>query len=308
MPHGVSSVPSTACPLPPAWAHGTAEAGLADAALRAGAALALVDRQVRLDTPWRGAWLDRLALEAAAASLRLVRRPEDGAGIRDAHHLRRPGDDPGPAGRVYALWRRLAAHPPLLDADDVARAAARCGIAWSDDLEAIRAAAVGAAIGAATRRHPLTAALALLTAHRVERLDALPVQLWLADTLLARRAGWPVGVRVAGRRRRPLTRGDATADDRRRALAAYARAALAALDTSRAIAERAALLQGVAGRLRAKAAPAVVAALLDQDAVGPGLRVRGLSDRGLRRLFDRLTALGAVRELTGRAAFRLYGL
>ena len=68
------------------------------------------------------------------------------------------------------------------------------------------------------------------------------------------------------------------------------------------------MLQGVAGRLRAKAAPAVVDALLDQDAVGPCLRVRGLSDRGLRRLYDRLASLGAVRELSGRAAFRLYGL
>jgi hypothetical protein len=33
-----------------------------------------------------------------------------------------------------------------------------------------------------------------------------------------------------------------------------------------------------------------------------------MTDRSLRRLLDRLVALGAARELTGRATARLYGL
>ena len=297
------ALPAT-CPRPPAWMRGSAEDGLPEATLRAGAALALVDQLVRQDAAWRGAWLDRLALEAAAASLRLLRRAEDVAAIRDAHHLCRPGDDPGPAGRMYSLWRRLTAQRPSLEADDLVRATGPCGIAWTDDLETIRAAAVKFDDSAA----PLTAALSLVASHQTDRLDTLPILLWMADTLLARRAGWPVGVPLLVRAAAPLISSDATADDRRRAMVTYARTTLAALDSARALAGRAGILQDAAGKLRAKGAPAVVATLLAQDAVGPGLRVRGLSDRGLRRIYDRLHALGAVRELTGRSAFRLYGL
>ena len=55
-------------------------------------------------------------------------------------------------------------------------------------------------------------------------------------------------------------------------------------------------------------AGAVIKTLLDEDAVLASARRGAISDRGARRLFDRLVALGAVRELTGRATFRLYGL
>ena len=67
-------------------------------------------------------------------------------------------------------------------------------------------------------------------------------------------------------------------------------------------------LLAVAPRLRAKGAGAVIATLLDEDAVLPSARRSAISDRGARRLFDRLVALGGVRELTGRSTFRLYGL
>jgi hypothetical protein len=50
-------------------------------------------------------------------------------------------------------------------------------------------------------------------------------------------------------------------------------------------------------------------ALLDEDCLAASSKIGGqLSERGARRLFDRLVALGAVRELTGRATFRLFGL
>jgi len=51
-----------------------------------------------------------------------------------------------------------------------------------------------------------------------------------------------------------------------------------------------------------------VAALLDDDALTPASAPGSMSERALRRLFDRLVDLGAVCELSGRPAFRLYGL
>jgi hypothetical protein len=61
--------------------------------------------------------------------------------------------------------------------------------------------------------------------------------------------------------------------------------------------------------LRAKGARRVIDMLLADDGVTPAAAARaGLSDRAARRLFDRLVMLGAVRELTGRETFRIYGL
>ena len=63
-----------------------------------------------------------------------------------------------------------------------------------------------------------------------------------------------------------------------------------------------------APKLRAKGAGAALRALLNDESLSALAKISGLSDRGARRLFDRLVALGAIRELTGRETFRLYGL
>ena len=70
------------------------------------------------------------------------------------------------------------------------------------------------------------------------------------------------------------------------------------------------MLLSVAPGLRAKGALRVVELLLADDCVSPAraAKAAGLSDRAARRLFDRLITLGAVRELSGRPNFRLYGL
>ncbi len=89
---------------------------------------------------------------------------------------------------------------------------------------------------------------------------------------------------------------------------AYARAALAALDLAHDLSRRAARLSDAAPKLRAKGKTGAIEALLADDAVSAAAPIAGLSDRARRRLFERLVCLSAARELTGRAAFRLYGL
>jgi hypothetical protein len=75
-----------------------------EAALRAGAALAMLDARVRAEVPFAGVWRRRLALKAAAASAKIARRGENEAMLRDAFFLRHGNDDPGPAGRMLLAW------------------------------------------------------------------------------------------------------------------------------------------------------------------------------------------------------------
>ena len=89
---------------------------------------------------------------------------------------------------------------------------------------------------------------------------------------------------------------------------AYARAALSALDLAQDLSRRAARLMDVSPKLRAKGKSGALEALLADDAMSAAAPLPGLSDRARRRLFERLVALGAARELTGRKTFRLYGL
>ncbi|TIS33504.1 MAG: DUF1403 family protein, partial [Mesorhizobium sp.] len=67
-------------------------------------------------------------------------------------------------------------------------------------------------------------------------------------------------------------------------------------------------LLAVAPKLRSKGAGDVVFLLLNEDAVAGSLTTKNLSRFAARRLFERLQQLEAVRELSGRASFRLFGL
>ena len=69
-------------------------------------------------------------------------------------------------------------------------------------------------------------------------------------------------------------------------------------------------LIAVAPKLRSKAAAKIVDLLLAEDCLAPAEAARQapMTGRAARRLFDRLVALGAAREFSGRPTFRLYGL
>ena len=128
--------------------------------------------------------------------------------------------------------------------------------------------------------------------------------------MLAQRLKWPFALPLlAAQLRSPAARrapGDGA--ETTRVLFAYAQAAAQACDLSAELGRRAQKLSQAAPKLRAKGAGAALQALLDEDLLSAATPIGGLSERGARRLFDRLVALGAIRELTGRATFRLYGL
>lgn len=293
---------------------------LEDVALVAGAAVGALDALVRRQERWAGAWRQRLALAGAAVTVRQAGRVEDEAALRDAFLLTRPGDEVGPAGRMLVAWRRLAARPAedLLTEKNLAAMLEEFGHAPDAEVVGdlageLRVLSKGGIVGRVTG--------AFVAAEQYGFGRA--VGAWLADALVAQRLGWPRAVPLlggenisgasSGRSRRVATAspppGHKTEPDQTKfLLAAQARAALRAVELSAELERRAEKLLTVAPELRAKAADAVVERLLSDDSIVASEKIAGMSDRGLRRLFDRLVEFGAVRELSGRPTFRIYGL
>ncbi|UZF95510.1 DUF1403 family protein [Bosea sp. NBC_00550] len=309
-----SATPSAAGASVPAWAVPRgAIADPAEAAFIAGAALNSLDQLVRAAPPWAGAWRQRLALQCAAAAASLVGRTEGEGALRDAWLLRADGD-PGPAGNLLAAWRRLAERDPQINTDALRSAVRLLGLAWSNDLAALPERLDN--LTRSMRPAPLLAAAAAAEVQRI-RPDAHLLGWWLADQVLARRMHWAVAVPLFVKHARgPAFR---SAGDRSRirpgedgferaVCVALALAAAEACRLADEIAPRAARLTAVAPKLRAKGAGEVIQLLFDEDAVAGTLQTKSLTRWGSRRLFERLTNLDAVRELSGRATFRLYGL
>jgi hypothetical protein len=300
----------------PAWARANGRAGDTEPLFAAGASLALLDAHLRRDPPAAGALRARLALQSAAASAKILRLNADASALRDLRFAATA--EPLPAAKLLQLWRDLAGRPPGLDARRLGVAAGflDCPVAAGDALaESLsQLARAGDPVSAAAKAAVLTFA----AVPDVPAAEAEILALWAFDSALALRLRWPrplpliatklldPGLRSdgGGRRSRPGV------PDWEHAAGAIALAAASALDLAADLSRRAGTLLTVAPKLRAKPAAKIVDLLLAQDCVAPAEAARAalMTDRAARRLFDRLVALGAVRELTGRPAFRLYGL
>ncbi|TYR37188.1 DUF1403 family protein [Mesorhizobium microcysteis] len=291
---------------------------LEDVALAAGAALGALDALIRRQERWGGAWGQRLALSAAATTAKQAGRIEDEAALRDTVLLTKTGDEVGPAGRMVLAWRRLVTRPSedLLTRKHLGAVLEEFGHPLDDEALGDLADELRK-LGAGGMVDMVVGGFAAAERYSFGRATGA----WLADALVAQRLGWPRAVPLLGGEfnaagpARPRRAGAGNAagieDESTRAkylLAAQARAALRAVDLSSELGRRSERLLAVAPKLRARASDLVVERLLSDDAIVASEKIAGMSDRGLRRLFDRLVELGVVRELSGRPAFRIYGL
>lgn len=307
--------PAPAVPMVPAWAlaRGNVET-TEDVALRTGAALTALDQVVRADHYWSGVWRQRLALGAAVSAVRLAGRGEDEAALRDAWCLRRPGDELGPVGDIYAAWKRLGLREPALGGKALQEVAALMSIRWSDALGDIPGWLDD--LLQEGRPAPFVAS-ALVGRIHSQRPDAEMLGWWCADMALAQAMRWPRAVPLLMAQRHGAAFRSIGGRGRvRPGEPAFERAVLAALVLAAAEAcrlggdlqRRAEKLAAVTPLLRAKGAGDALRLLLDDDAVSGTLATPRLTRWASRRLFERLSELDAVRELSGRTTFRLYGL
>ena len=279
-------------PRMPAWVTSARAETLEDVAFLSGAALSHLHVVLSRDDVPQALLRERLALRAAEACVAFAGRPERAADLRDAVHLLRPGDLPGPAGETYFAWRRAVERPMSLKALDRALPTLEPGqiAVWLD-------AGQGAPVSRAAR---------VLEAVLTEVPRAEVPGLVLADAALAQALGWDhlVPLLAPALKRADLRK---QGDDLRLAShRALISSAIEAVGQAADLARRTAHLKAVAPKLRAKGAGDAVEMFLTRDAVAPA--ALPLPDRAARRLCDRLVDLGAIRELTGRETFRLYGL
>jgi hypothetical protein len=285
-----------------------------DAAFAAGIALKTLDDLIRADPPWLACWRDRLALKSAAVAAKMIGRSEEEAAIRDAVLLTSPGDDPGPAGKLFLAARMLTRRSGTTGTPFVKEVAELLGMKWDDSLASVPDM-IDTAIQSG-RTAPLAVA-ELVSVMTTIRPDAEAMALGLADAILAHKLNWakPVPLlmperfgqafrTIGGRGRvRPGELGYPKA-----ICLALVEGVDAALRSAVEIDRRASRLLAVASKVRTKGAEPVIQRLLTDDAVPASVPGSNLSRWAANRLFERLESFDAVRELSGRSSFRVFGL
>ncbi len=281
-------------PRLPAWVTSASAETPEDVAFLSGAALNHLHLVVSREDAPQSLLRGRLALRAAEACASHQGRPERASELRDAVAFLQPGDSPGPAGEIYLAWRHVVERPVSVKA--VHRALQEIDV---DQIATWLDTGQGA---------PVTRAAAVLQAVLADRPRDPATALILADAALAQAVGWShvLPLLALG-----LKRADLRESGEELRLACHRAIAAAVVEATRQAADlsrRAARLRDVAPKLRAKGAEEAVAMFLASDSVAPTSLTSLRSDRAARRFCDRLVDLGAVRELTGRDTFRLYGV
>ena len=314
LPTHVSTTPTWSARLP-GWALARGgDLSESDVAFAAGIALKSLDDLIRADPPWIGCWRDRLALRSAAVAGRMLGRSEDEHALRDAILLTTTGDDPGPAGRLFLATRMLARRTGAITTPFVNELAPLLGMKWDENLASIPDM-VDSAIQSG-RAAPFAMA-DLIAATSAVRPDAELLALGLAEAVLAHKLNWskPVSLllperfgsafRTIGGRGR-VRPGELTYP--KAICLALVDGVEAALRSAVEIERRALRLVAVAPKVRTKGAEPVIRKLLNEDAVPASAPGSNLSRWAATRLFERLEGFEAVRELSGRSSFRIFGL
>ncbi len=243
-------------------------------------------------------WRDRLALAAAEVSAGIAGRREGAGALRDALHLTRAGDDPGPAGNILRQWSRAVSRP--ISVSNLGRA-----------LDGVAPERTAVSLDA-TGPTPIDRAAQVIEAVLTDSSRGEIVALILADAVLSLALGRDHLLPLLGpvmTARDLRLRGD---DLRLACHRSAARGVGQALSMAGDLARAAARLRAAVPNLRAKGAARAVELFLSQDVLTPVALARAmpeiLSERAARRLCERLVDLGVLREMSGRDTFRLYGV